>query len=76
MILKVGASYYINGLYECSSDLIYNHPPWTMEYIHVLSWLLHICMGYIHIRTTLYIDILSMVCGVPTYVEPANVLNI
>lgn len=26
MILKVGASYYINGLYACSSDLIYNHP--------------------------------------------------
>lgn len=50
MILKVGASYYINGLYACSSDLIYNHPPWTMEYIHVLNWLLHVWAIYIYLQ--------------------------
>lgn len=76
MILKVGVSYYINGLYVCFSDLIYNYFLWIMEYIYVLSWLLYICMGYIYICIILYIDIFFMVCGVFIYVELVNVFNI
>lgn len=49
MILKVGVSYYINGLYEYFSDLIYNYFLWIMEYIYVLNWLLYVWVIYIYL---------------------------